>query len=252
MFEEYADKFILPETGEEYLRQVQIEAKKCPAVVVAENIDPNRFVVKQTIKVTDDNGCSMAPGGFAPSDLWQRQQVADFSKLRMNLYNQQKRFVDESTYYPDENNDAAWCMFCFGTEFFNELSKRFAFFSTNNKRFLAENKKMSVPPNLSVMSTMSQPLITKLLEYHIDWFEVTGYSVQQGRWLYALLAFLDKPLTPETCSSLRSLARHCAKFRASLLESQDESLNALNLFICLVARYFDQGDMADAVTSADR
>jgi len=39
----------------------------------------------------------------------------------------------------------------------------------------------------------------------------------QGRWFYALLACLEKPLHPEACALIRNLARHCASLRASLV-----------------------------------
>ena len=41
--------------------------------------------------------------------------------------------------------------------------------------------------------------------------------VLQGRWFYALLVCLEKPLLPETTSLLRTLARLCATLRASLV-----------------------------------
>ena len=46
------------------------------------------------------------------------------------------------------------------------------------------------------------------------------YCVFQGRWLYALLVCLEKPLAPEACSLLRTLARNCANLRASLVSIQ--------------------------------
>ncbi|GAB6029908.1 gem (nuclear organelle) associated protein 2 [Chamberlinius hualienensis] len=246
----FEEKDCLPETGEEYLRQVHLEALNCPSVVVADNIDTRKFMVKQTVKVTNDNGCSSAPGGLAPSENWQRHQVSEFSKLRMLLSRYSDRSISErqtatKSKWPDINNDYEWCIFCFGNEFRSQLRQKFTFLIANPKSSSSHNNVTRVSPNLSVVNSMSQPIITKLLEYQIDWFEVMGYSTELGRWLYALLACLEKPLTPETCSSLRSLARHCTKFRANLTNPEDEILHALNLFICLVARYFDQVDMAD-------
>lgn len=56
---------------------------------------------------------------------------------------------------------------------------------------------------------------------------------------------LEKPLKPEMCSLIRSLARLCATLRSRLPSAQDPLLAQLNLFICLVGRYFDQTDLAD-------
>ena len=84
-----------------------------------------------------------------------------------------------------------------------------------------------------------------LLGYNIRWLEEGGFTSHRGRWLYALLVKLEKPLIPEMCSLLRNLARTCIKLRSQLPSPDNPSLLQLNLFICLVGRYFDQTDLAD-------
>ncbi|KAM7156434.1 gem-associated protein 2 isoform 4-T5 [Molossus nigricans] len=69
--------------------------------------------------------------------------------------------------------------------------------------------------------------------------------MNQGRWLYALLACLEKPLLPEAHSLIRQLARRCSEVRLLVNSKDDERVPALNLLICLVSRYFDQRDLAD-------
>ena len=59
--------------------------------------------------------------------------------------------------------------------------------------------------------------IENLLEWHAQWLEVLGFSKPQGQWFYALLACLEKPVTPESCSQIRHIVRMCAKIRASLV-----------------------------------
>ncbi|XP_052813822.1 gem-associated protein 2-like [Mya arenaria] len=102
-------------------------------------------------------------------------------------------------------------------------------------------------PLVSFMVAMDQATVIKVLEYHLNWFEVTGFTERQGYWFYALLVCLDKPLTPDACSLLRGLARACSRLRASLENKADARLVPLNLFICLIARYFDQSDLKDDV-----
>ena len=46
---------------------------------------------------------------------------------------------------------------------------------------------------------------------------VTFDLLLQGQWFYSLLAALEKPLLPESCSLIRSLARVCSNLRASLV-----------------------------------
>ncbi|GAB1297459.1 Gem-associated protein 2 [Apodemus speciosus] len=67
----------------------------------------------------------------------------------------------------------------------------------------------------------------------------------EGRWFYALLACLEKPLLPEAHSLIRQLARRCSEVRLLVGSKDDERVPALNLLICLVSRYFDQRDLAD-------
>ncbi|XP_045169672.2 gem-associated protein 2-like [Mercenaria mercenaria] len=103
-------------------------------------------------------------------------------------------------------------------------------------------------PLVSVMVAMDQTTVIKVLEYHLNWFEATGFTERQGYWFYALLVSLEKPLLPDACSLLRGLARACSRLRASLESPDDPRLTPLNLFICLISRYFDQSDLMDSVT----
>lgn len=84
-----------------------------------------------------------------------------------------------------------------------------------------------------------------LLEYHVQWLKTSTFTEHRGRWLYALLAKLEKPLKPEMGSLIRNLARTCSTLRSKLASPDDPLLIQLNLFICVVGRYFDQTDLAD-------
>ncbi|CAJ0917905.1 unnamed protein product [Ranitomeya imitator] len=88
--------------------------------------------------------------------------------------------------------------------------------------------------------------VTSVLEYLVNWFEERDFTPELGRWLYALLASLEKPLLPEAHSLIRQLARRCSQVRAGVEHREDERVSALNLFICLVGRYFEQRDLADS------
>nr|CAD7205024.1 unnamed protein product [Timema douglasi] len=62
-----------------------------------------------------------------------------------------------------------------------------------------------------------QVAILQLLDYHVDWLEQKStFTYHQGRWLYALLTCVELPLIPETCSTVRTLARECSRIRATL------------------------------------
>jgi len=101
------------------------------------------------------------------------------------------------------------------------------------------------PPLISVIMHLSQSMIETLLKHHCTHLNEKGFHVQQGPWIYALLSLLEKPLSPDTCSTLRDLARVCGRLRARLDSPSHPHLTPLNLFISIVARYFDQRDLAD-------
>ncbi|VDH92191.1 Hypothetical predicted protein [Mytilus galloprovincialis] len=224
------------------------EANDCPKVVVAD-IDTSIFTKKQTVNVRHDTrGCHPAPKGFAPDLEWQRTQIADFAEFRQS-YARQKALRKKNKSLKIENvplaNDVeGWCRLCFGRlqppgSVPHEIKENESENGTDRQGTL---------PLLSIMMAMDQPAVIKVLEYHINWFEATGFSDKQGSWFYSLLVCLEKPLSPEACSTLRTLARSCSNLRASLEHSDDPQLSPLNLFICIVARYFDQIDLADSGT----
>ncbi|KAJ6655652.1 hypothetical protein lerEdw1_004888 [Lerista edwardsae] len=90
-----------------------------------------------------------------------------------------------------------------------------------------------------------QATVTNVLEYLTNWLPEKEFTPEMGRWLYALLACLEKPLLPEAHSLIRQLARRCSEARVLEENKNDENASALNLLICLVGRYFDQHDLAD-------
>lgn len=241
-----------PTSGLEYLRRVQQEARQCPNVVVAK-IDPTHFSNKQTVKYNTGKGCLPAPSGYTPTVSWQKQQAAAFSTVRLAVTRHKMKLKKQGgvvtlpTNLPDSDDDAEWCRFCFGDKFQKNVAVN-AKFCKAGQCLRDTTNSTGMPPLLSIVTAMSQPLIERVMEYHISWFEATGFTPEQGQWFYALLSSLEKPLTPEACALIRTLARQCANLRANLDNSDDQRLVHLNLLICLVSRYFDQCDLADEET----
>lgn len=54
------------------------------------------------------------------------------------------------------------------------------------------------------------------------------FESTQGRWLYALLACLEKPLLPEAHSLIRQLARRCSEVRVLEVRFNVTLLNLAN------------------------
>ncbi|XP_070558255.1 gem-associated protein 2-like [Ptychodera flava] len=236
-----------PTSGLEYLRRVRQEALQCEQVVVAD-IDVENFKNKQTVKVSAASGIEEAPEGLAASLEWQRYQTAFFSELREKLARHKARQKmtnpTSRSSLPKSSDEDGWCKLCFGNEFNNARCGQNSDGSTILETYQTEDVSAGVPPLISIIVSLNQVTVCQLLAFHIKWLSKMGFSTRQGRWLYALLLCLEKPVLADFISLLRALARHCASLRARL-EKNDERLPELNLLICVVARYFDQTDLAD-------
>ncbi|KAG7466233.1 hypothetical protein MATL_G00162710 [Megalops atlanticus] len=230
-----------PRNPQEYLRQVQLEASLCPDVVVAQ-IDPKKLKKKQTVNVAL-TGCQAAPVGFSPSLRWQQQQVSNFSEVRQSINKHRQHWkaqaLDDNVIMPKPDDEEGWKKFCLGENIYYNTTP------TQSDDPGLDYVKVGFPPFLSIVCRLSQASISAVLENLINWFGEREFVPQLGRWLYALLACLEKPLLPEAHSLIRQLARRCSEVRANLETKEDETLSALNLMICLVARYFEQNDLAD-------
>ncbi|XP_034530550.1 gem-associated protein 2 [Notolabrus celidotus] len=233
-----------PRNPREYLRQVQLEASLCPEVVVAQ-IDPKKLKKKQTVNASVA-GCHAAPAGFSPSLSWQQHQVGNFSDVRQSITKNRIHWsshtLDDNVLMPKLTDEEGWKKFCLGETVYLGASSDC---TEAESEPALDYSKVGFPPFLSIVSRLNQSTVLMVLESLISWFEEHEFTPQLGRWLYALLACLEKPLLPEAHSSIRQLARRCAQLRSALESEEDEKLPPLNLLICLVARYFEQNDLAD-------
>ncbi|KAM8833654.1 gem-associated protein 2 [Synchiropus picturatus] len=237
------DLNVPPRNPQEYLRQVQLEASMCPEVVVAQ-IDPKKLK-RQSVNISVA-GFQAAPAGFSPSLRWQQMQVSNFSDVRQSIAKNRQQWsshsLDDNVVIPKPVDDEGWKKFCLGEDTRYQASSSD---TDANMEPGLDYIKTGFPPLLSIISRLSQSTVLMVLEILTSWFEEQDFTPQLGRWLFALLASLEKPLLPEAHSCIRQLARRCAHLRCCLESQEDEKLPALNLLICLVARYFEQNDLAD-------
>lgn len=67
-----------------------------------------------------------------------------------------------------------------------------------------------------------------------------------GSWIYGILTLLELPLNPDWCFTVREFGKKCLSIRAALDETASEAdYKPLNFFICIVARFYRQLDLAD-------
>jgi len=251
-----------PQDGMAYLRQVIKERKRVPDTVTAE-IAPKQKQDEKSMKDENSGQSRMLegrhkvapPAGCCPGLVWQRDQVKQFSEVRTKLARHVKLVLaggqQESMKIPDRKNEALWCHLMLGGEVWDMVTK-----DREETEEVAKGKTdvTGEAPKLGFVTAIPVYVCEQVLEYVISWLQVTGWRAAYGPWLYALLTRLEKPLTPDVGSSLRDLALLCAQQRlvvagkVECIETggvPDDTIAALNLFICLVAKYFDQGDLVD-------
>ncbi|OAD55022.1 Gem-associated protein 2 [Eufriesea mexicana] len=186
-----------PTSGEEYIKRVVIEAQKCDDIVVAD-IDRKRFK-NPTIDV-EPVSCVEAPPWLGPTLDWQLYQVSDFSNIRLyisQLKNEiqtlKRKWEPPKIDMPQIDDEKGWI---------NSLSGN-------------DKETIRIIPTLDIIFCLNQPMVEQILEYLVEYIETLDkIEYELGQWIYALLVVLEMPLTPDTCSCLRSLARVCSIMRA--------------------------------------
>lgn len=96
-------------------------------------------------------------------------------------------------------------------DFIRVTPQRFTF-PTNYETMISQINLCSEPFHLKLsdMLRFSWTFSQRNFSHFASW------CCTQGRWLYSLLACLEKPLLPEAHSSIRQLARRCAQLRSTL------------------------------------
>ena len=175
---------------------------------------------------------------------------------------------------PGKEKEKEWCVFCHGAPFWNSVCAALKAKDSDsdedeedNTAPVNESNSAGRAPLTTLLCSLRPNVVVRVLEYHVGWCEavdmvlpgggvlgdVTSPSApMMGEWLFALLARLEKPLHPDVESSLRTLALVAAKQRLALAREEvsgdgqpDPRINGLTLFVCLVAKYFGQSDLAD-------
>ena len=101
------------------------------------------------------------------------------------------------------------------------------------------------------------PLIRNVLEYPQDHLrngvkfitkylkESKKFNLNQGKWIFTILACIELPLTPEFYHNLRSLSCVCSYIRQKYTIEFKDQINSINIVIYLIGKYFDQFDLID-------
>ncbi|KAJ8983820.1 hypothetical protein NQ317_008946 [Molorchus minor] len=205
----------IPQNGNEYLHHVIYERSRCQKCVTVD-IDRSKFKNKQTFRVQEEPIMKPPPRNFLPTSEWQIEKIKDFTDFRQYVHSQ---ILEGSniTSFDDDN--------------FIEKAK-------NETPIFSEITQFSQSCKITML---------RIITNYLDSLQ-PGESIENklGTWIYAILTLLETPLSPDYCYSLRELARKCSNIRSNLPENTEESLYVpLNLYICIIAIYFNQLDLSD-------
>ena len=103
-----------------------------------------------------------------------------------------------------------WCSYCYGKDFWHtivEAKKQIEDESESDETSTIEHNKPSSAfndlvcgqtPLTSIITQMKQTEIVRLLEFQVEWAELVSIKLEeQGLWIYALMASLEKPPHPD-------------------------------------------------------
>lgn len=150
-----------------------------------------------------------------PSKEWQYNKLTDFQDFRHYLYS---NIGEQSVTSFDE------------AYFLNSITTELPVYS-----------------KLSKLAQCAKIKMLELLTRHLASLK-PGISIGDnvGMWIFSILALLDIPLSPNDCYVMREFAKKCLYIRSNLSDHSDRnSALALNFFICIVGRFYNQIDLAD-------
>jgi len=209
-----------PTTAEEYLHQVMHEAKKYKGVKTVTLEEGRRRPAPVVVRRPTKAECSPS---YLPAPHHQTTILQEFAAAVAKVERLRKApsLPAPPAPLPPPEDPQAWRVFCYGG-----------------------GGAEAHPPLMSTILNIKQAVLHDLLEWSVGWLR-EGFSVEQGRWLYALLSCVVTPLTPEMGDTVRQCVLVCSQLRAQLDSPSHPHLAALNLLITICSRHFSQQDLAD-------
>mmetsp|Transcript_20434 Transcript_20434/g.31012 ORF Transcript_20434/g.31012 Transcript_20434/m.31012 type:complete len:344 (-) Transcript_20434:282-1313(-) len=213
--------------------------------------------------ITDDDG---------QRQLWVNSTLDNFSRMRTYLHNCRqalKKCVRVPV--PPSKDDQAWLMFCLGDHSAkkdaNDCNTMICKSDgdkdnqSNEKDYDIRTKynisETGYEPTTKLMSQFDQIIIRRLLSHfviHLQEREIITPTIHHEgkvyKWIYGLLARLEKPIHRDEQSSLMELLRILSRSRASIRANDDGDdiatsreyslVKMMNVLVILIGIYFEQ------------
>ncbi|KAJ1662878.1 hypothetical protein EV178_005486 [Coemansia sp. RSA 1646] len=234
------DLSIAPESGEQYMLRVRMEAVSMPSVSVAENRDQmlldainngSRHLASIDVYRKDED--QPLADFVKPSERWLEEFSTWFDAQRKRL----SRVLDQTAVpdgfdTPTSGQVREWKSFCYETSGHSETNKAI----------------------LHTLAAIDQVMAMRLIKWITSWVATDKLQRAEGIWLWHLVLRLDGLLDHDDIHALRELCRKLKRIRANIgCPSQDSMSNillyrgdeiaAINILITSVTRGYGQRDL---------
>ena len=176
-----------PQDGMAYLRQVIKERKTVPETVVADYIPKKTSKSKPQSKEGDIKNTNSVnqlyissrnkpptPPGCCPGVDWQREQVKNFSDVRLKLANHVKlakvNGEHELHQIPDKKNEALWCHLMLGGNIWNTVSKDRDTDSEEERIPKGKKEVKGEEPKLGFIAALPVHVCENVLHYMVNYY----------------------------------------------------------------------------------
>lgn len=229
-----------PQDGLEYLRRVRWETEHIPKVKVAK-VEKSVLNKEQTVYMPNIPDIAPCPEHLMPSKEWEEAFLADFSKLRLALSQDES---PSASMHSGEMESIPLAQSVFENVIQENLDFRHADddgMQENLDISQTEDKTVICDwPSLQNILEMEPVARVIMLRKRITSLEPMGTLCRNDcAWLFALCAAIDTPLDADTSASLRCLLRKCAALRAGKLDLDDEVI-MLNILATISGKFFGQ------------
>ena len=213
-----------PANGHEYIHRVRMEE---------EEIFPGQRQFYESIPAFEvrapsavDKDSDVSKGKVPSLSEWKNKEATYFSRLANQLKQKRKELVEKfpRKKFPSVKDEKAVCLFCLGSDLYQKV-------------YMAEkvDKTANHPPLLSIVLHISQEEIFTLLQYMTVWVMQTNFDHIVCRWIYALLACLQKPISDECEEFLENFYDFCV---CRSKDCDQNEKNQIYLLSSILENYF--------------
>lgn len=204
----------VPSNGHEYIHQVRLEQMK--------------YFPEETKSIFNcypgDTPDEQKNGDVDKLTLaqWKRKEARAFSDLALDI---KQRRIELMVKFPAQDmppigNEKNCCLFCLGSELYAKIY---------NGENITHTE--GIYPYMSIVLHLKQEEIIELLTYMTTWINVVGMNHMLCRWLYSLLACVQKPLPHQYEKFLETFYDDLVRRIRNCNESEKKQLHLISAIL---------------------